>query len=157
MSSMRTANRDYGFLFHEDDHFFKGASSEELVRVEATPEMNAEKREEFLCISKGLVETVPDRFFSTSGLLSPREMAGAYDVIYYAGDCNGHLIHYRTARGALNLSTSRGALMGEIMMDPFMEPLDIIPYGGRIAFQETCRFPRSVRLLSSSETEEAEQ
>ena len=135
------------------EHFFQGASPAELEQLEADPEMHMcglrigvftysfpSRRPTWTACT-----SYPDAFFPNSGLPTTDEMIGTYDIIYYAGSFCGHerkvgsLVHYQTARGTLNLNSARGVLEGSITMDPRMETLDVIPFGGNSAFRETGR------------------
>lgn len=56
-------------------------------------------------------------------------------------------MHHRTARGTLKISCSKNdegktCLSGSVEMDPCMERLDVIPFGGDFSFEETCRLQR---------------
>lgn len=130
-----------GYNWEYMDHMFKGASSLEWKAVkDALREINAMKK-----INKG--EILPDRLFTSSGISSTENLEGEYDIIFYAGEYQYERRHYRTAKGILSISSNGGILTGKIVMDPSMEPLDVIPYGGNFTFQETSRIQRMSSYL----------
>lgn len=143
-----------GFQWHEVDHFFRGASVEEMVQVEESlkkKEKNDPAKEKKQKVSNGpfkwiKIETYPDELFSKTGLPQPSELQGIYDVIYYGGEHENYMRHNRTAWGTLELtsvnSDDKAILRGSIKMDPRMQRIDVIPFGGDFVFEETARMQR---------------
>lgn len=92
--------------------------------------------------------SIPDHIFKDSNLPTPEELAGEYDIIYYAGELTQLLgRHSRTAQGTLKLSVETdkdgmSVVGGTVKMHPCMEMIDVIPFGGNYQFVEDSRAQR---------------